>query len=481
MSRNMIDFETMLNNVDTGFWVTNSAGEILYTNHPYRQIRQLPKEWFDSHNALQDHSDGITSISPTKVVCEVKQPVCLVQHITGTDGGLSASLFVSCRPVFDNKGEVEYVVGCVVPVDQLNSMYMDALLKNKEYYVKPPRQNTQEPEIDIVAESAEMKALLNMAGQVADSNSTILISGESGAGKNVVAGYIHRNSARRDKGMVEVNCAALPENLLEAELFGYEPGSFTNALSQGKRGLFDEAAGGTLFLNEINSMPLALQGKLLRAIEAKSIRRVGGTKDIPVDFRLITATNANLKEYVDRGLFRSDLYYRLNVIHLRIPPLRERQLDIIPMALNFVADYCREYERAKVLTRPALNKLLDYAWPGNVRELKNVCERIVMMTSRDALKIEELPDTLFDAWEPLEMKTEPISPMPDRIVVVNTPGMPLNINNGTFSLDSYLDMCQASVLEQVLQQTQSTYKTAQLLGVSQSRIARLKKRLNLEY
>ena len=266
MEQNTLDLDTLLNNIETGVWITNSFGDILYTNHAYRQIRQLPKEWFDSHNAFQDHSDGITSVSPTKVVCESKQGIHLVQHITGTEGGVSISLFISCQPIFDATGNVTYVVGSVIPVEQLNRMYLESLLTDHQYYTTAP-QFKSEP--DVVAESPEMKRVLALASQVSDTRSTILISGESGVGKNVLAGYIHRHSARQDVPMVEVNCAALPESLLEAELFGYEPGAFTNALRQGKRGLFDEAAGVTLFLDEINSMSLNLQSKLLQAIETK--------------------------------------------------------------------------------------------------------------------------------------------------------------------------------------------------------------------
>lgn len=266
MEQNTLDLDTLLNNIETGVWITNSFGDILYTNHAYRQIRQLPKEWFDSHNAFQDHSDGITSVSPTKVVCESKQGIHLVQHITGTEGGVSISLFISCQPIFDATGNVTYVVGSVIPVEQLNRMYLESLLTDHQYYTTAP-QFKSEP--DVVAESPEMKRVLALASQVSDTRSTILISGESGVGKNVLAGYIHRHSARQDAPMVEVNCAALPESLLEAELFGYEPGAFTNALRQGKRGLFDEAAGVTLFLDEINSMSLNLQSKLLQAIETK--------------------------------------------------------------------------------------------------------------------------------------------------------------------------------------------------------------------
>lgn len=290
-----LDFDMVFNNLEVGVWVTNASGGILYTNHTYRQIRELPKEWFDSHNAFQDYNDGIISVSPTKIVCETKQPVHLVQNICDAEGNTTMRLFIMCRPIFDANGNVEYVVGQSVPVEQISDMYLGAMQEGKEYSLfSPPDRKTEE----VVAQSDAMQEVIRSAQEIADTNSTVLISGESGVGKNVIANYIHDHSPRFEKNIVEINCAALPESLLEAELFGYEPGAFTNALSKGKEGLFDAADGGTLFLDEINSMPLSLQGKLLRAIETKCIRRVGGTKDIPVDFRLITASNSNLKKCV---------------------------------------------------------------------------------------------------------------------------------------------------------------------------------------
>ena len=226
-----------------------------------------------------------------------------------------------------------------------------------------------------------MQAVFDLIRRVADSPTNVLITGESGTGKELVAKAIHYNSDRRDAPFVPVNCAAIPEQLLESELFGHMRGSFTDA-KMDKRGLFEEAQKGTLFLDEISELPLMLQAKLLRAIQEREIRRVGATKSISVDVRIIAATNLNLADEVKHKRFREDFYYRLNVIELRLPPLRERREDI-PILVDAFLKKCAESrgKQAKGLSEAALAMLVDYAWPGNVRELENVIERAVTLTA----------------------------------------------------------------------------------------------------
>ena len=223
---------------------------------------------------------------------------------------------------------------------------------------------------NLIASSPAMVSVCDMIQKVAPTAATVLINGESGTGKEVIAKTIHRNSTRASKPLVAVNCAAIPENLLESEMFGHVKGSFTGAVSD-KEGLFKAANGGTLFLDEISSMPLILQGKLLRALQEHEIRRVGGTKSIPVDVRVIAASNTNLEEAVVKGTFRSDLYYRFAVITLDIPPLRKRVEDIAPLARHFIKMELPEAERLPAIAADALAALEAYEWPGNVRELEN--------------------------------------------------------------------------------------------------------------
>ncbi|MCE3225094.1 MAG: Sigma-54 dependent response regulator [Nitrospira sp.] len=243
----------------------------------------------------------------------------------------------------------------------------------------------------ILGKSKPMQAIFDLIRRVADSPTNLLITGESGTGKELVAKAIHYNSDRRDAPFVPVNCAAIPEQLLESELFGHMRGSFTDA-KMDKRGLFEEAQKGTLFLDEISELPLMLQAKLLRAIQEREIRRVGATKSISVDVRIIAATNLNLADEVKNKRFREDFYYRLNVIELRLPPLRERREDI-PILVDAFLKKCAEIrgKQVKGLSEAALAMLVDYAWPGNVRELENVIERAVTLSQGDVIGADDLP------------------------------------------------------------------------------------------
>jgi two-component system response regulator HydG len=224
----------------------------------------------------------------------------------------------------------------------------------------------------------------------------VLICGESGTGKELVARWIHRNSRRSDKPFVAVNCAALPENLLESELFGHAKGAFTDAKAE-RKGLFLQAEGGTLLLDEIGEMPLTMQPKLLRALEENRLRPVGGDREVSFDVRLITATNRDLQSEVDEGRFREDFYYRINVIQIELPPLRARGADVLLLAQHFVERVAsRSGRNVTGISGPAGEKLLNYSWPGNVRELRNVMERAVALTRFEKIAVDDLPEKIRD-------------------------------------------------------------------------------------
>ena len=237
----------------------------------------------------------------------------------------------------------------------------------------------------IIGKSKGMQEIFKTIARVARSSVTVLITGESGTGKEVVARAIHDYSDRKGKPFIAVNCAALPENLLEAELFGYEKGAFTGALRT-KRGLFEEADGGTLFLDEIGELPLSLQSKLLRVLQEKEVRPIGGVKSKKVDVRIIAATNKKLEEEVRKGNFREDLFFRLNVVRIEVPPLRERREDIIPLTLSFIKKFSEEFKlEPKKLSDDAVDFLLSYDFPGNVRELENMVLRAMVLSSSPVL------------------------------------------------------------------------------------------------
>ncbi|MFQ5456937.1 MAG: sigma-54-dependent transcriptional regulator [Myxococcota bacterium] len=246
----------------------------------------------------------------------------------------------------------------------------------------------------IVGESAPMKKLMGLIERVAPTNAWVLITGQNGTGKELVARALHTMSHRGDKPFVEVNCAAIPEELIESELFGHEKGAFTGAIMQ-KRGKFDLADQGTLFLDEIGDMSLMTQAKVLRILQEQSFERVGGVRKIQVDVRVIAATNKDLSQEIDRGTFREDLYYRLNVIPFHVPALSERREDIPLLAEHFLALSAAEArQKPKRLDKAAMKLLSAYAWPGNVRELRNIIERLVLMTPADKITVDDLPEEL---------------------------------------------------------------------------------------
>jgi len=243
--------------------------------------------------------------------------------------------------------------------------------------------------------SPAMEKVFSLARRIATSNATtILITGETGTGKDLLARELHVSSARREEPFIEVNCSAIPETLLETELFGYEQGAFTDAKGR-RRGLFELATGGTLFLDEIGYMTANLQVKLLKAIEEKRIRRVGGTRDIDVDIRIMAATNRNLEQAMRKGLFREDLFYRLNVISIEIPPLRDREEDILLLARHFVTHFCVEHQKERMVLSPRAERfLMSHRWPGNVREMKNAIERAVVLGESQIINPDDIRITV---------------------------------------------------------------------------------------
>lgn len=245
---------------------------------------------------------------------------------------------------------------------------------------------------DLIAKSTTFRRVLELAERAAATDSTVLITGESGTGKERVARFIHLQSPRRKQPFVAVNCAALPDALLESELFGHKKGAFTGAVAD-RHGLFKAASGGTLFLDEVGEMPRSMQVKLLRALQERAVRPVGATKDISVDTRVVTATNRDLEQLVELGGFRKDLYYRLRVIPLELPPLRARRDDILPLARHFIAKTCRQNSCGPcALSGAALDALCAYSWPGNVRELENAIERaVVLAEGQPRIEVGDLP------------------------------------------------------------------------------------------
>jgi two-component system, NtrC family, response regulator AtoC len=265
-----------------------------------------------------------------------------------------------------------------------------ALLKENHYLKQEISSQVSGKREQMIAESSVMKQILQDVSKIAKSNASVFISGESGTGKEVIAHAIHHLSQRASHPFIKVNCAAIPESLIESEFFGHEKGSFTGAINR-RLGRFELADKGTLLLDEISEIPLSLQSKLLRAVQEQEFERVGGVRPISVDVRLISTSNRNMKDAIDQKIFREDLYYRLNVMPIDLPPLRERKEDILPLAEYFLERLCIENHKIrKRMSQDARKKLLEYHWPGNIRELANIVERTVVMDSSDIILPEHL-------------------------------------------------------------------------------------------
>jgi len=287
-----------------------------------------------------------------------------------TDNGMERLVVMRTTQMLDSEGRMEGVVATIKDVTE------EAAPQKRE----------------VIAESPPMREVMNFVRRVAASEATtILLEGENGTGKDLIAKTLHYQSLRQAEPFIAINCAAIPETLLESELFGYEKGAFTDARQQ-KRGIFELADKGTLFLDEVGEIPLMLQAKLLRVLEEQSFRRLGGLKDIQLDLRVIAATNKNLREAVKEGAFRQDLYFRLNVIQIVLPPMRERPEDIVPLVRFFIEHYNRKFRRGIEGVSPAAEELLvAYDWPGNVRELRNAIERAMILEESTFITPASLP------------------------------------------------------------------------------------------
>lgn len=342
----------VFDSINEGIYILNRQGDYIYCNSAFLKMVGATRDDALGLNAFRLVPEGQVSISVAVMAFEQKKKLSVINNVC-TPKGYHYRQLATATPIFDSVGEIEYMLVEMVRLDLFKKRYQQAILDEDADCIEVPGLGealADRPET-FVAESQSMRALLDMAKQVAGVDSTILISGETGTGKEVLANFIHRHSHRADRPMVEINCAALPENLLEAELFGYEKGAFTGALNTGKPGMVEEANGGTLFLDEINSLPLALQGKLLRVLESHKSKRLGAVSEREIDFRLLAATNQDLKTCVEKGSFRADLYYRLNVIPLEIPPLRNRREDIIPLALFFLDHFAKIWAHQGVYQR----------------------------------------------------------------------------------------------------------------------------------
>lgn len=369
-------------------FVTDDKANIIYVNDVASKRLGSTSEEILGRNVQELMAEGLYSRSTVLMAMESGNTEIGALYPDQKNSIVSQSI-----PVFDEENNIYAVV--TINMSHEHSKEWNAIISGEKEINRRLRRELDHLRVKsrstIVANSPAMQAVLRMINAVAPTDSNVVVLGESGTGKDMISRLIHDQSERSENAYISINCAAIPDNLLESELFGYEKGAFTGALSGGKIGLFEAAKGGTIFLDEIGDMPLSLQAKLLRALENKEIRRVGGVKNIPIDVRIICATNANLMELVKEKRFREDLYYRLNVFEIKLPPLRERKEDIIPLAEFFIRAQNEKRGEKKFLGALAMDTMLKHNWPGNIRELRNVVERIFVVSPGDELVFTPTP------------------------------------------------------------------------------------------
>jgi PAS domain S-box-containing protein len=374
--------------------------------------------------------------------------------------GRSKKILFAGKPYFDEQGSISHVLTVIREVTDLNKLEKkleEAERKSKQYLNELIYLRLNQLETDLIGQDPSMEKITHLIRNIAKTDATVLITGETGVGKEVVAREIYKKSRRNEKPYIKVNCAAIPDNLIESELFGYEKGAFTGAGNKEKLGYFEIANGGTILLDEIGEMPIKLQSKFLRVLQEKEITRIGGTKAIKLDIRVIASTNQNIEDQIKNGTFREDLYYRLNVIPIKIPPLRERKTDIALLAMEFLKKFTERYNKHKEFDGRALEVLGFYAWPGNVRELENIIERLVIVG--DEALIEEK----------------------DIINVLGKVDFHCGaVDNEKNTLKAAVDKLEKDIIERALKKYGSSHKAAKALGVTQPTVLRKAKALGIE-
>lgn len=392
-----------------GFTYTDENGYITYINKTYSELTGLPEEFILGNSIHELVKQGY----PISRMClEVFKTRKTKSEVIRYSDKSEREIMVTLVPVYDAEGVFRGIVGNLRDLTELMKLRRQMEITHLEYKQELRKQEeanqalwqrilellVETGDAEAVAKSKQMRDLVELAYRICHVHSTVLITGESGAGKDVFCKLVHKFSGG-DAPYIKISCGAIPENLLESELFGYEPGAFTGAGKSGKPGIFELAGNGIVFLDEIGEMPLQLQVKLLTVLQDRTFFRIGGTKEQPMNARVIAATNRNLKEEVANGNFRGDLYYRLNVIPVYIPPLRERREDILPLTDHVLARLNRENGTEKTLGVELQGILTAYDWPGNVRELNNVIERMYVLSRNNVLDTENLPEELCSLAE----------------------------------------------------------------------------------
>lgn len=436
-----LQMEAIIEFSTDGIYVVNQEGMTVLVNSAYEEMTGFRREELIGRHMAKLMEEGYFDQSVSLLVLEKKERISIMQKING-----KKEVIVTGNPVFNEQGELEMVVTSVRDITHLNEMRRE-LDKAKSF--SRIQQNRYTFEIGgsdqgIIFRSKKMKQIYDQIEQVAPYPTSILLYGPSGSGKEVISNLVHNLSDRKEQPFIKVNCGAIPEQLLESELFGYEAGAFTGASRNGKIGLLELANGGTVLFDEIGELPLQLQVKLLRALQEKQIQRIGGTKLLDLDIRIISATNQDLKKLIQEGKFREDLYYRLAVVEISVPPLVDRQEDVDVLIDHYFSFFCRQFRIDKELANETKELLKAYHWPGNVRELRNQIESMIVSVPSRIVEPYHLPLHIHDQ----------------------------SSTNSSRPLKELVQQFERRIIKEAIEKHKSLRKTAKQLGIDHSTLVK---------
>lgn len=422
-----------------GILLTDAEANILNLNDASASFLGLSRKKALTKNIKKLEEEGLFSPAAVVRVIEQGHPIELIQK-----GINNSYVYARAKPIYDDQGNMIRVISFTRDLTEI--MALRKLLEEMEDELnKYKRSLYNESSIEgIISRSEEMKNTLYQVRKIATINSDVLLLGETGVGKSEIAKVIHQLSDRKQQPFYVINCATLPESLIEIELFGYTGGMFTGGNPGGKKGIFEIANGGTLFLDEIGELPIHLQARLLHVLQEKQLRPVGTLKQLDIDVRVISATNQDLRRSVEEGKFRRDLYHRLNIFPITIPPLKERKEDIMGLSHHFLAQHNKTYNKQVRLSPKVLEAFLSYKWEGNVRELRNLIERLVVIIDDSVVKMQDLPDYMRTTVHPKKDMTLP----------------------------EILSQVEKNIITDMYEEEGSSYKVAERLGISQTAASR---------
>jgi len=442
-----------------GLWICDKEGTVIRINRASEKINHIKAEDVIGKNMKDLITAELFDKSVTIEVLKNRTPITMIQQVKG-----GRKILITGNPIFNEKGEITFVLTNerdVTELDNLRRQLQEAHALAGGYHSRLSEFAINKIDLtDFIFRSEGMSRVIEAGLRVAMVDSTVLLLGKSGVGKGAVAKFIHKHSQRKDGPFFRVDCSAIPPSLMESELFGYEKGAFTGAKSEGKQGIFELANNGTLFLDEIGEVPIEFQSKLLRFLEDHELLRVGGTQAKRIDVRIIAATNKNIEKMVFSKMFRKDLYYRINVVPIHIPPLRERREDIIPLIFYYTERFNKAYKKKKNFSPASIDALSEYDYPGNVREVANIIERVIVMSDNERIEITDLPKFI---------SRDVSTSMTNMFLTANTP------------FKDAVEKFEMLLIKQTIDKYGSQRRAARVLKVDQGTISRKVKKYRIAF